>query len=122
MDKNDSLWEYIALYVDDLYIASKCLEKITKSLFEKYGFKLKGVGGLAFHLGCDFKRDKDDTLYYEPRRYVNKMVFSFKQMFNNKATPSSSPLVEGDYPELDISEFFTLDDVTKYKSLIGFLQ
>ena len=120
--ENDGLWEYIAVYVDDLCIALKSPEKITQTLVEKYGFKLKGVGQLAFHLGCDFKRDKDGTLHYEPKQYINKLVTSFKQMFNSEATPSSSPLVEGDHLELDTSEYLLPDDITKYQSLIGSLQ
>ena len=105
-EKNDGLWEYIAIYIDDLYIVLKSPEKITKTLVEKYGFKLKGVGKLAFYLGCDFKRDKDGTLYYGPRQYIKKLVTSFKQIFNSEATPSSLPLVEGDHLELDTSEYY----------------
>ena len=110
------------MYVDDLYIASKCPEKITKMLVEKYRFKLKGVGELAFHLGCDFKRDKDGTLYYGPKWYIKKMVTSFKQMFNNEETLCSLPLVERDHQKLDMSEYLTPDDVIKYQSLISFFQ
>ena len=91
-----------------------CLEISCKTLIEKYNFKLKGVGQLEFHLGCDFKRDKDGTFYYGPKQYIKKLVSSFKQMFNSEATPSSLPLVEGDHPELDTSEYLSLDDVTKY--------
>ena len=81
--------------MDDLCIALKFPEKITKTLVEKYGFKLKGIGQLAFHLGCDFKKDKDGIFYYGPRRYIKKLVTSFKQMLNNEATSSSLLLVEG---------------------------
>ena len=80
------------------------------------------MGQLAFHLGCDFKRDKDGTLYYGPKQYIEKLVTSFKHMFNSKATPSSLPLVERDHPELDMSEYLSPDDVTKCQSLIGSLQ
>ena len=76
---------------------------------------------MAFHLGCDFKRDKDGTLYYGPRQYIKKLVTSFKQMFNSEVTPSSLPLVEGDHLELDISDYLSPDDVTKYQSLIKLL-
>ena len=58
MKENDGLWEYIVVYVNDLCIALKSPEKITKTLVENYGFKLKGIRQLAFHLGCDFKRVK----------------------------------------------------------------
>ena len=34
MKENDGLWEYIVVYVDDLCITLKSLEKITKTLVE----------------------------------------------------------------------------------------
>ena len=105
-----------------IYILLQNPLKNTKTLIEKYGFKLKCIGQLAFHLGCDFKRDKDGTFYYGPRWYIKKLVTSFKQMFNNEVTPSSSNLVEKDHLELDMSEYLSLDDITKYQSLIGSLQ
>ena len=107
----------------------QCDKRTTESPYKRsYGYhprwaqELKRIGELVFHLGCDFKRDKDGTFYYGPRRYIDKMVSSFKQMFNNEVTPSSSSLVERDHLELDTSEFLIPDDVTKYQSLIGSLQ
>ena len=46
------------------------------------------------------------------------MVASFKQMFNENAIPSSSLLVEGDHPELDMSDYLSAKDITKYQSLV----
>ena len=60
-------YEYIAVYVDDLLIASKKPEAIIHDLEKKYSFKLKGTGKVTFHLGCDFFRDEDGVLYYQPR-------------------------------------------------------
>ena len=51
-------YEYIAVYVDDLMIASKDPKQIISALTSKpNNFKLKGTGPLTFHLGCDFVRD-----------------------------------------------------------------
>ena len=58
MRENDGLYEYIAVYVDDLLIAARNPEEIVKTLQEKHKFKLKGVGTLTYHLGCDYFRDK----------------------------------------------------------------
>jgi len=52
-DKGDH-YEYIAVYVNDLMLASKDPETAVKTLMEKYQFKLKGTGPTEFHLGCDF--------------------------------------------------------------------
>ena len=42
------------------------------------------------------------------------MVASFKQMFNEDATPSSLSLVEGDHLELDMSDYLSAEDIMKY--------
>jgi hypothetical protein len=54
MRKNDGLYEYIAVYVDDLLIAARNPNEIFKLLKENHKFKLKGVGPLTYHLGCDY--------------------------------------------------------------------
>ena len=57
MHEKDSLYEYIAVYVDDLAIAARNPEEITNTLMEKHDFKLEGTGPIKYHLGCDFFRD-----------------------------------------------------------------
>ena len=44
MHKNGEIYEYIAVYIDDLAIAAKDPKAITETLQRKYGFKLKGTG------------------------------------------------------------------------------
>ncbi|MFA9289535.1 MAG: reverse transcriptase domain-containing protein [Weeksellaceae bacterium] len=53
MRENDGIYEYIAVYVDDLLIAARDPKSIIDILSEKHKFKLKGVGPLTYHLGCD---------------------------------------------------------------------
>ena len=50
MRENNGLYEYIAVYVDDLLIAAKKQEEIISKLQEEHKFKLKGVGPLTYHL------------------------------------------------------------------------
>ena len=57
-------WEYVAVYVDDLLIASREPNLIIQLLEEVHRFKLKGSGPTSFHLGCDFTRDEDSVLCY----------------------------------------------------------
>jgi hypothetical protein len=53
-DKGDH-YEYIAVYVDDLAIASRNPQGIIDALeATPHSLKLKGTGPLLFHLGCDF--------------------------------------------------------------------
>ena len=118
-----NFYEYIAVYVDDLLIASKDPKSIVKNLEDTHKFKLKGTGAIRYHLGCDFFRDKEGVLCFAPKKYIEKMISSFETMFGHK--PSNkihSPLEKGDHPELDTSEFLDQDGIQKYQSLLGALQ
>jgi Reverse transcriptase (RNA-dependent DNA polymerase) len=70
MHKNDGLYEYNAVYVDDLLIATRNPNEIVKVLKKNHKFKLKGVGPFTYHLGCDYFRDKDGTLCYGKEIYL----------------------------------------------------
>ena len=59
-------YEYIAIHVDDLLIASEEPHKIIQDLIEKFNLKIKGEGPLEHYLGCDYKLDKDGTLVAQP--------------------------------------------------------
>ena len=120
---NKDVYEYIAVYVDDLLIAMLQPESFVKTLREKYSLKLKGVGPLTFHLGCDFIRDPDGTLGSGPHKYITKMEATFKRLFPNDPLPKvTSPLEPNDHPELDTSSDLTPDDIEKYYTMIGELQ
>ena len=119
--RNGDIYEYIAVYVDDLAIAAKCPSQITEELVEKYKYKLKGVGSIKYHLGCDFARDPDGTLYFGPKKYIAKMMESYESMFGEKPRKYSSPLEKGDHPEVDDSEDLSEADASKYLTMIGAL-
>jgi hypothetical protein len=53
MRDNYGLYEYIAVYVDDLLIAARYPGEITRTLENAHKIKLKGVGTLTYHLGCN---------------------------------------------------------------------
>jgi hypothetical protein len=57
MRENSGVYEYIAVYVDDIAVAAHDPEHIMCQLKETHKYKLKGVGPLDYHLGCMFKRD-----------------------------------------------------------------
>ena len=56
MRKNGEIYEYIAVYIDDLAITAKDPKGLCELLINKYKYKLKGTGPISFHLGCDFQR------------------------------------------------------------------
>jgi hypothetical protein len=117
-------YEHIAVYVDDLAIASKDPAGIIRALTEDYKFKLKSTGPIEFHLGCDFFRDDEGVLGFAPRKYIDKLVASYERMFGSKpkTTKITSPLVKGDHPEIDDSEFLEEEGIQHYQLLIGQLQ
>ena len=115
-------YEYIGVYVDDLLIISKNPKAISDALMDKYKFKLKGTGPITFHLGCDFVRDDDGKLCYQPKKYIEKMVDNYERIFGEKPRKYKSPLEKGDHPELDMSPLLKGDEVKIYQSLIGALQ
>ena len=115
-------YEYIAVYVDDLAIAAKDPEAFCNELKKKYNLNLKGVGPLEYHLGCTYKKDPDETLAADPRRYVNKILESYERMFMEKPRKSRPPLEGGDHPELDTSELCDEHQTKQFQTLIGQLQ
>ena len=122
MRENKGIYEYIASYVDDLCIVARDPASIVKTLEDTYGYKLKGTGPLSFHLGCNYFRDGTGTLCFAPKKYIDKMMDSYFQMFGEKPKPYTSPLERGDHPELDTSEELADADIKKYQSLIGAMQ
>ena len=79
LNKEHDVYEYIAVYVDDLAIASKNCDAIIKTLTNKYNFKLKGTGTIKYHLVMDFFRDKDGVMCISPKRYIEKYMICFKE-------------------------------------------
>ena len=115
-------YEYIAVYVDDLCIASKDPQAIIDLLEGPHKFKLKGSGPITFHLGCDFMRDEHGHLSYAPLKYIEKILENYVRIFGQQPRQVTSPLVKGDHPELDTSDLLDEDGTKIYQSLIGALQ
>ena len=125
MKKNEKekCYEYIAVYVDDLCIAAKNPQEIIDALVKTHKLKLKGVGPLEFHLGCDYGVDPDGTFYSQPKKYIERMKQSYKRFFQEDPHKiHKSPLEKNDHPEMDTSEFAGEDMVEAYMSMIGQLQ
>jgi hypothetical protein len=92
------------VYVDNLLIAARKPEEIIGKLQEEHKFKLKGVWPLTYHLGCDYFRDDDGTLWYGPRNYMVKLMDQYESMYGCKSKDYTSPLEKGDHPEIDTKE------------------
>mgnify|MGYP006357956311 FL=1 len=118
----NGLYEYVAVYVDDLAIASRDPQAIVDLLEKRHNFKLKGTGNISYHLGMDFFRDEDKTLCMAPKKYIDKMLQNYERTFKSKPQFVTSPIEKGDNPELDTSELLDDDQTQNYQSLIGALQ
>ena len=115
-------YEYIAVYVDDLLIASRNPAEIVSKLLDVYKFKLKGTGPVSFHLGCDFFRDDEGNLCYAPKKYIDKMLENYRRIYGTMPKKAHSPLVKNDHPELDATDLLDIEETKVYQSLIGALQ
>jgi Reverse transcriptase (RNA-dependent DNA polymerase) len=102
--ENNGLCEYVAVYVDDLFIAAKYPGEIVKALIKDHKFKLKGVAPLTYHLGCDYNGDSDGTLCCGPQKYIAKLIGQYENMFGSAPREYTSPLEKGDHPEIDQSD------------------
>jgi hypothetical protein len=122
MRLNGDLYEYIAVYVDDLAIAAKDPKAITDVLLEKYKFKLKGTGPIEYHLGQAFSRNENGELEISARRYVDKMIDTYVQLYGEKPRQCKTPLEQNDHPEMDDSPFLGPDETQQYQSLVGAMQ
>jgi len=117
-DKGDH-YECIAVHVDNLMIATKDPDSIIKLLTETHQFKLKGTGPTEFHLRCDFFCDEEGVLCYAPKKHIEKILDNYRRIHGVWPKPATSPLTDGDHPDLDTSELLNEDDQKMYQSLIG---
>lgn len=74
MRRNDNIYEYIRVYVDDLIIAMKNPQILIKLLTETHQFKLKGTGEIRFLLGCNFFCNPDGMGCMVPFKYIGKII------------------------------------------------
>jgi hypothetical protein len=77
MRKHGKLYEYAAVYVDDLAIDMKKPKEFISILEGINKFKTKGSGPLSFHLGMNFHRDNDGTLCITSLKCIEKMVGNY---------------------------------------------
>jgi hypothetical protein len=56
------------------------------------------------------------------KRYVDKMIDTYVQLYGEKPRKASSPLEQNDHLEMDNSPFLGQDETQKFQSLIGAMQ
>ena len=71
----------------------------------------------------DFFHDADGTLCIQPKKYIERMMVSYLQMFGEQPKNNvSSPLKHGDHHELDTSNILDVEHTQKYHSFVGAMQ
>ena len=81
----------------------------------------QGDGPLDYHISCDYKLDKDNTLVAQPIESINKILEAYKKMFLNENILTAPPK-KNDHPEPDNTELCNEEQITKYMCMIGQLQ
>ena len=118
-----SLYEYIAVYVDDLCIAEQNPTELINILKSKYQLKVKGDGPLTYHLGADYFHDPDGTMVCQPKKYIEKLKKTNIRLFNTEPSKGlKTPLEKNDHPELDTSDILVGQQVNHYLTMVGQLQ
>ena len=121
--QNGDVYEYVAVYVDNLAFAMKDPNELVKQLVNKHKFKVKGTGSISFHLGCNFFRDEDNVLCMAPKKYIEKMIDRYQRMFGEKPKMNVySPLEKSDHPEINTSKLLEPKQIQMYQSLVGSMQ
>ena len=90
---NIRCYEYIAVYVDDLWIAAESASAIIQTFKIKYHLKGKGYGKLTYHLGADYFEDPDGTFVTQPRKYIEKLAHTYRRLFNEDPPKATRPLL-----------------------------
>ena len=85
--------------------------------------KLKGTDPISYHLGCDFDRNENGTLWFTLREHTEKMGELRVSMLGLKPKQiCMSPLEKGDHSEIDASEYLDQESIWKCQSIIGAIQ
>lgn len=125
MRKNDDVWEYIAVYVDDLIVIAKDAMAVLNEVKLKGKFDLKGVGKPEYYLGGDIYRSEDPASSIKTtmsaKTYLKNICDKIERVFGTTLRNYGTPLEAGYHPELDGSELLDDDDTTKYRMLTGSL-
>ena len=118
-----NLYEYIAVYVDDLCIAVQDPKEIINILKSKYKLKVKGDGPLTYRLGADYFQDPDGTMVSQPKKYIEKLKETYVRLSHTEPSKGLTTHIEKkDHPELDTSEILEGQEVNHYLTMVGQLQ
>jgi hypothetical protein len=92
-------------------------KSFTDTLRKKYNFKLKGTGPIGFHLGQSFSWNEDGEMEISVKRYIEKMMDTYVQLYGEKPRKASSPLEQNDHLEMDDAPFLGQDETQQFQDI-----
>ena len=115
-------YECIAVYADDLLIASEDPKDLVNILTNENNFKLKGPGPISYHLGCGFRGNDDGTLHFAPRKKIEKMIDFHFNIFRSKPALNHVTIREILSSRTRLIRVCRPRWCKKYQSLVGAIQ
>ena len=78
---------------------------------------------MTYHLGADYFEDPDGTFVGQPKKYIEKLAYTYKRLFNEDPPKGyKTPFDKNDHPELDTSEILEGDMAANILTMVGQLQ
>jgi hypothetical protein len=110
---------YMLIYVDDIIVASSSAKVMTALLKDlKDSFALKDFSDLHYFLGIEVKRSRD-SLELTQEKYARDLLHRTDM---SSCKPASTPLVTDHKLSAYVREPLGMEDITRYRSVVGVLQ
>jgi hypothetical protein len=121
-------YDYIGTHTDDLLCVSHRADEIMNDIRGIY--EIKKVEEPSFHLGCDYRKNKDGTWSVGTETYVKEALKKVKEILGKETTEdgndrlgrAGTAMQEKLEPELDETPFLDAEGHRKYQQLIGIAQ
>ena len=122
MRMRNNKYEYLAVYCDDLIVASE-EPKIVMDEIKKY-YIVRGVGDPDYYLGAEYGRVKGDftesgtTSSWSAKTYLKNVIDKIEKIVGHLRT-YTIPMDPEYHPELDESALLSGNEISKYRMLTG---
>jgi hypothetical protein len=111
-------YKYVLVFVDEIMFIGKEPQQIFDSLSNDHGFKMECVGTPKYHLYGDFYNSSNGNLARGAYLYGSKML----TMFGYNRKEYTTPIIENDHLDIDVSVKLDVLGLKHYESFIGALQ
>ena len=118
-------YEYLAVYSDDIIVASKNPQEVMDEIRKTY--IMKGVGVPDYFIGAEYGRikgnytDRGVTSTWSAKTYLKNVIEKIEKIYGNLRN-YTCPMDPDYHPELDESELLSTEDISKYRMLTGSAQ